>query len=465
METLWSIVDRHWWMTVFVMVFLLKGLRTIVNAIAFYCLYRPTPIPEKPTHTNDDVTVILPSIDGDGPELQSTVRSILSCAPAEIILVTIDANVKRANQMVSCMGSAAEQRVKIMSVAQANKRRQMCVAIPEVKTKIIIFADDDVTWGRNLLPWILAPFEHPNMGGVGTNQRVKRNGELRYLSKAYLWQFLGEMYIRRRNFDITACTQLDGGLPCLSGRTVAYRARILQNGDFTHGFQNERWNGYTLNADDDNFITRWMVSHGYDTTVQYHPEAEVQTTLECNPRYLRQCLRWVRSNWRSNLTTMFVERHTWSRQPWSTYAVQQTTLTAWALPYDLCLFYSWHLAAQSERLSQPVFVAGVALLAAWVVLTKCTKLMPHFVRHPEDVVLLLPVVVMFGYVHGLIKLWGLVTLNATTWGSRPAADKDDKMRMVPPEGRSTSLSPSSIPQQLYSDCEKKSLHQSLLLPK
>lgn len=115
--------------------------------------------------------------------------------------------------------------------------------------------------------------------------------------------------------------------------------------------------------------------------------------------------------------------------------------------------------------------------------------MPHFVRHPEDVVLLLPVVVMFGYVHGLIKLWGLVTLNAvsvlivllstphgaaaanlplsrqTTWGSRPAADKDDKMRMVPPEGRSTSLSPSSIPQQLYSDCEKKSLHQSLLLPK
>ncbi|KAF9636183.1 Glycosyl transferase family 2 [Lasiodiplodia theobromae] len=451
MEALWSFVDQHWWLTIFALTFLLKGVRTVVNAIAFYALYSPTPIPEKPTYTADDVTVILPSIDGDGDELRETVGSILRCAPAEIILVTIDANVNRANKMIDAMGGAAQKTIRVMSVAQANKRRQMCAAIPQVKTKIIIFADDDVTWGERLLPWILAPFEDPKIGGVGTNQKIKRNPDFRYLSREYLWQFLGEMYIRRRNFDITACTQMDGGLPCLSGRTVAYRARILQNGDFTHGFQNEKWNGYTLNADDDNFITRWMVSHGFDTTVQYHHEAEVQTTLECNPRYLRQCLRWVRSNWRSNLTTMFVERHTWSRQPWSTYAVQQTTLTAWALPYDLTLFYTWYRASLSEDYHYDTSMAGAIALAAWIVFSKCTKLMPHFVRHPEDTILLLPVVVVFGYVHGLIKFWGLVTLNATTWGSRPAADTDDAIRMERPKAQAGFA---------HSDNEKLSLHSS-----
>ncbi|GME27616.1 Glycosyl transferase family 2 [Neofusicoccum parvum] len=442
MEALWSFVDQHWWLTVFALTFLLKGVRTLVNAIAFYALYRPTPIPDKPTYKPSDVTVILPSIDGDGEELRDTIRSILGCAPAEIILVTIDANVSRANKMLDAMGGAAQKTIRVMSVPQANKRRQMCAAIPQVRTEIIIFADDDVEWGKRLLPWILAPFENPNIGGVGTNQKIKRNPNFRYLSREYLWQFLGEMYIRRRNFDITACTQMDGGLPCLSGRTVAYRARILQNGDFTHGFQNEKWNGYTLNADDDNFITRWMVSHGFDTTVQYHPHAEVQTTLECNQRYLRQCLRWVRSNWRSNLTTMFVERHTWTRQPWSTYAVQQTTLTAWALPYDLTLFYTWYRSGQSEDYAYNTRVAVAVALAAWIVLSKCTKLMPHFVRHPEDTVLLLPVVVVFGYVHGLIKLWGLVTLNATTWGSRPAADTDDDIRMVRPTNAQAGFAPS-----------------------
>lgn len=107
------------------------------------------------------------------------------------------------------------------------------------------------------------------------------------------------------------------------------------------------------------------------------------------------------------------------RQPWSTYAVQQTTLTAWALPYDLTLFYAWYRACIGEAYQYNTAVAGAVALAAWIVLTKSTKLMPHFVRHPEDTILLLPVVVVFGYVHGLIKFWGLVTLDTVSF-SAPA---------------------------------------------
>lgn len=100
--------------------------------------------------------------------------------------------------------------------------------------------------------------------------------------------------------------------------------------------------------------------------------------------------------------------------------MQQTTLTAWALPYDLTLFYTWYRASLSEDYHYDTSMAGAIALAAWIVFSKCTKLMPHFVRHPEDTILLLPVVVVFGYVHGLIKFWGLVTLNAVSSCRYPA---------------------------------------------
>jgi cellulose synthase/poly-beta-1,6-N-acetylglucosamine synthase-like glycosyltransferase len=187
----------------------------------------------------------------------------------------------------------------VISVSQANKRRQLSRAIPEVQTKITLLLDDDVWLPEKFAKWILAPFEDSCVGGVGTNQQLRRR------DRSNIWEFLGAMYLVRRNFDCTACNWIDGGLPCLSGRAVAYRSEILQDPNFTYAFTHETWSSdYPLNADDDNFITRWLFCHNWKIQLQNHPECEVQTTLENNFKYLRQCLRWVRSNWRSNLTSL-----------------------------------------------------------------------------------------------------------------------------------------------------------------
>lgn len=279
-----------------------------MNVVAF-SLLRPISIPENPLLTSHDVTVVIPSLalQQDRDALWDTVYGILATNPFEIILVTIDENVERVKLMVKSM---SVPNVRVLSVAQPNKRRQMVRAIPEVRTSITIFADDDVKWPPTLLPWMLAPLENEEYGGVGTNQRLRR-AEAPTLSQR-VWGFLGAMYLLRRNFDCAACSYMDGGLPCLSGRTVAYRTKILSDDAFTFGFTHEEWNSeYQLNADDDNFITRWLVSHGHKIAFQYHKHAEVETTLEDNPKFLKQCLRWSRSNWRSNITSMFVERHIW----------------------------------------------------------------------------------------------------------------------------------------------------------
>lgn len=280
---------------------LFRYIRLIVNCISHWT-FRPVPIPSNPTYTSQDVTIICPTIATGGEELEETLRTCLKAEPFEIILVTVDANVVALTKIANAINT---KKIRVLSIREANKRRQMCRAIPEVCTKITIFVDDDVIWPSKVLPWILAPFEDEKVGGVGTSQRLKRKDKLS------IWSFLGATYLERRNFDCSACLHIDGGLPCLSGRTVAYRSSILNTDEFTHGFTHEEWRTCQLNADDDNFITRWMYSHGWKIKMQYHKEAEVQTTLEDSPKYLSQCLRWVRSNWRSNLTSMFVERHYW----------------------------------------------------------------------------------------------------------------------------------------------------------
>lgn len=283
-----------------------RYLRLVVNLYAF-CRLKPIPIPENPRLTSKHVTVVIPSLEGGGDELVDTIQSILVTEPFEIILVTIEANEERAKSMIKQMGTT---KVRVCCVKHPNKRRQMVRAIPEIKTEITVFADDDVAWPPKLLRWMLAPLENEKYGAVGTNQRLRRAESPTFQQR--IWGFLGALYLERRNFDCAACMYMDGGLPCLSGRTVAYRTNIIRDEAFIYGFAHEEWLGrYQLNADDDNFITRWLVSHKKQIWYQYHKEAEVQTTLEDNPKFLKQCLRWSRSNWRSNITSMFYERHIW----------------------------------------------------------------------------------------------------------------------------------------------------------
>jgi len=378
---------------------LFRYVRLVVNCLSHWT-FRPIPIPENPSYTSDDVTIILPTIATGGAELETTLRTCLKAEPRELLLVTVDANVNNLTKVANAVNA---KKIRVLSIREANKRRQMCRAIPEVSTKITIFVDDDVVWPPKVLQWMLAPFENPTMGGVGTSQRLRRSANMS------IWSFLGAAYLERRNFDCSACLRIDGGLPCLSGRTVAYRSSILQDDAFTHGFTHEEWRTCQLNADDDNFITRWMYSHNWKIAMQYHKEAEVQTTLEDSPKYLNQCLRWVRSNWRSNLTSLFVEGHYWYTQPWSTYTVLQTTITAWALPYDVFMFLAWYQA--SSGWSHDTRITLLISLALWTfVFSKTVKLWGHFFRYPADI-MFMPVYIGFGYFHGLIKLWGLFTLS------------------------------------------------------
>lgn len=437
----WMIPNWSWF-CIFLALFLFRSVRLWINLAANF-LYTPIMPIDEPTITSQDMTVIIPTVAEDIQQLKETVLTAYRLEPAELLLVTPDSRIKRLYQMVEELG--CPKRIQVLSVSQANKRRQLSRAIPEVQTKITLLLDDDVWLPEKFTKWILAPFEDPRVGGVGTNQTLRR------FDRSNLWEFLGAIYLVRRNFDCTACNWIDGGLPCLSGRAVAYRSEILQDPNFTYGFTHETWGSdHFLNADDDNFITRWLFSHNWKIQIQNHRECEVETTLENDSKYLRQCLRWVRSNWRSNLTSL-CELHMWWNYPWSLYAVFQTTITQWAFLYDCLLFASFFFAL-SEAGFYGEGSAGQdwqrsllwALFAGHYIFTKTVKLVPHLLRNPGDV-RFVPVSILFGYFHNLIKLYGCITVTETTWGTREGADTDDNIRMIPIPSTSANFSPPLTP--------------------
>ena len=267
-------------------------------------LYKSILPAEDPSFSCRDVTVILPTISTDIDELRSTIHSMLACNPFQILLVTTTHHAQSHQELCKSI-NAVNLEVLISEIT--NKRVQIYTAIPRVRTHITVLADDDVRWPHTLFRWLLAPFEYSQFGGVGTCQRVRRTPG-KPVHNIFDW--LGAAYIERRNFEISATHWIDGGTSCMSGRTHALRTEILQDAKFLSAFTTETWKGKLLNADDDNFITRWLHENGWMTWVQYRSECEVETTLECNVTFIFQCLRWARSNWRSNLTSM-ADRHAW----------------------------------------------------------------------------------------------------------------------------------------------------------
>lgn len=100
-----------------------------------------------------------------------------------------------------------------------------------------------------------------------------------------------------------------------------------------------------------------------------------------------------------------------SRQPWSAYAVHLTTLSPPALLGDLLLVWLCHKATVSW--GDVLHDRAMTTLYLWIFSSKWIKLLGHYIRYPVDV-FLMPVSILFGYFHGAIKMYAVMTLNVVS---------------------------------------------------
>lgn len=85
-----------------------------------------------------------------------------------------------------------------------------------------------------------------------------------------------------------------------------------------------------------------------------------------------------------------------------------TTLSHWAFVGDCLLVFLYFKA--SDEWEDDSRSLGFLFLACWMFISKFIKLVGHYIRYPADF-LLLPVSIIFGYLHGLIKVYAMLSLN------------------------------------------------------
>ncbi|KAF9145356.1 hypothetical protein BGX30_009366 [Mortierella sp. GBA39] len=382
----------------------------VIKLLAYF-FYRPMEPKENPTYRAEyDVTIIVPTIDA-GEEFKEAAHSWLVNNPKEIIIIT---ETKMKDALQELANSVDPTRIRVLTVPKANKRLQMVEGIRNTTSEIIVFADDDAIWGPKTLEYILACFEDPNMGGVGTSQTVKSVG--RYQT---VWEVLAGFRLTIRNIEIAASTHIDGGICCLSGRTAAYRTCILQDPQFQYNFTHDFWLGkYPLNSGDDKFLTRWMVYHGWNTYVQVCKEAELLSTFKNNWRFVKQVLRWTRNTWRSDFRSLFTERKIWSRHPYVAFTMVDkifNPITLLSGPLSVIA-----MAAKGE-FHLPLWDIIISYIV-WLMLTRIVKLLPHLFKRPQDIIWV-PAFLIFGYYFAIMKIYALFTLHEVGWGTRAGIDQ------------------------------------------
>ncbi|KAI1935313.1 hypothetical protein LOZ57_006906 [Ophidiomyces ophidiicola] len=109
----------------------------------------------------------------------------------------------------------------------------------------------------------------------------------------------------------------------------------------------------------------------------------------------------------SSLVAEQLEKQPTERHPYSTYAVYLTTLNPPAIILDSGLLWMCHRATQFDPVLHRRYLQ---LLLLWMLFTKFAKFFGYFRRNPFHIILI-PISILFGYFHGIIKVYAACTLH------------------------------------------------------
>lgn len=419
--------------TAFLAVVAFRYWRTVVMVIG-YLSYRPALPSATPKYTNADVTVILPTVEPWGMIFEKCCESVCLQRPAELIIAVSEHKlIEHAELLAQGLRKRFDVEIVVRASHYPGKRHQIAAVLKFVTTRITVLIDDHVFWGPKFLAAVLPAFENDNIALVGTSKRVIMDPSLTGVQR---WMsFEGSAYLERHNVEIMASTTIDGGIFAVSGRTVAVRSSVLLDHEFQHeylnetfGFASKRWG--PLGADDDNFVTRWVVAKGLGVRIQANEDATIATILPADevietrvgnfPKFVLTCVRWARTTFRSNPRSLLMWQ-TWYYHPWSVYAVQLAWMINFALFWDALMVYlfSQTSAHQLDGWSLWWVVAGILS-------TKTIKLIPLFKREPR-LIKFFPLHVIFAYIHSFIKLFAMITFYDVAWLGRKLPVEADQV--------------------------------------
>ncbi|KAF2256735.1 glycosyltransferase family 2 protein [Trematosphaeria pertusa] len=127
---------------------------------------KPASVPEKPSYTAADVTVVVTTVDISHMAIHAVVRSILEHEVKALIITTAGSGIPA--QISSFNTVFRDQRILLLHRAEPNQHEQTAAAMKHVTTRLLVLSNDHTYWPSSprFLPSLLAPFEDPKVGAV-----------------------------------------------------------------------------------------------------------------------------------------------------------------------------------------------------------------------------------------------------------------------------------------------------------
>ncbi|TEA10736.1 hypothetical protein C8034_v008887 [Colletotrichum sidae] len=373
----------------------------------------PMPIPAQPSYTSNDVSVIIPTVD-TADDFTDCLRLILANNPKEIIIITVKRDFERVNKLIEPLMPLifkGDHHVVVMTAHHASKREQSVVGMKEATGKILAIVDDDAYWdSETTLPYLLAPFENPKVGGAVGKQTARIIESRRHPKLVTPWEVAGLKSLDNQNNVQAIRFAADDGCFCLVGRTMMMRAEIAKDPSFIHNLTHEYWRGKLLNTGDDVFITRWLLTKGWDMSIQNAPQAEITTHVMDNSDLLLQMIRWQRNATQTFLSMVFYEPGIyviWKKHPYMARKLIERLLRPVISWVHIIAF----LIGYCHGSVMAYFVAAWYL---WNTLSAYKRFLTRFPWASGHIW----AVALLDHCYPILDVYAWITLSTETWGTR-----------------------------------------------
>ncbi|MFG6504349.1 glycosyltransferase [Microbacterium sp. P05] len=348
------------------------------------------------TGFSTSTSVIVPSFHEDPDILMNCLESWRAQGPAEIIIVLDEADLEAYGRIIA-LGDAS---VRPILFHHVGKRSALGAGIRLAIGEIIVLTDSDTWWRHGLLAAVQMPFADPLVGGVGTHQNV-------FQARTSVWRRIADWMVDLRYYDYVPAMGRAGAVPCLSGRTAAYRRSAVMS--VLEHLENEFFLGRRCIAGDDGRLTWLILASGYKTVHQSSARA-LSMFPDTFRAFVKQRVRWSRNSYRCYLTAVG-KGWLWHVPFITKVTVLQILLTP--LTMGLTLFY---LVFSRLELS----TIGIIAAVAWLLLGRGIRGFSHLRRNPRDLLILPLYAIVVIFIALPIKAYALVTMNKQGWLTRQA---------------------------------------------
>ncbi len=349
------------------------------------------------------VSVVIPYYNEDLDNIKKQLDSLVTQTVAiSKIYYICDGKTDKNLEVYRYLKSRSDITNLVVLASEKNIGKRAChgLVIDKLDTEITFFTDSDTILNSNAIEELLVPFVNEEILAV-TGKVCALNTNESLLTKLLDIRYFSAFDIERGAYSVT------GSVIVASGPATAYRTSALVK--VKDDYVNQMFLGKIQTFGDDRCLTTLLLKFG---KVVYQSTAIVYTLVPNTiNHFAKQQVRWNKSFFRE---TIKVYKNMFDiKKPW---VIFWTTL-------ELVMFITLLFTLTYSIIGMVFFKSNVALITGLILLL--TIVINSYVRNIYFVVksfkrfLLAPI---YGFIHlflvTFIKLYSLLTLKNTKWGTR-----------------------------------------------